>query len=58
LLFGGTFGFLWGTIIISSSKSLAYFSGYTNDEICSRPSQQTFRCKVYKNGVVIADNFA
>ena len=57
LLLGGAFGFLWGFIITSNSNSLTYFSGHTNDEICNRPSKQTFRCKVYKNGVVVADNF-
>lgn len=59
LLMGGIFGFAWGVIIESTkTDSLKYFNGYNNKEICSKPSKQTFRCKVYKNGVVVADNFA
>jgi hypothetical protein len=59
LVLGGTFGFFWGVIIDSTkTDSLKYFNGYSNSEVCSKPSQQTFRCKVYKNGVVIADNFS
>jgi hypothetical protein len=57
LVLGGAFGLLWA-IIIDSTKtdSLKYFSGLNNNEVCSRPSKQTFKCKVYKGGEVIAEN--
>ena len=59
LALGGLFGFAWGVIIDSSkTDSLKYFNGYNNNEVCSKPSKQTFRCKVYKNGIVVAQNFA
>jgi hypothetical protein len=57
LIIGGLFGVLW-SYIISTTKSpeLRYFSGINNNEICSVPSQQTFKCRVYQNGHLIADN--
>lgn len=59
LSFGAAFGLLWGKIINSTNTdTLTYFSGYNNNEVCSKPSKQTFQCKVYKNGQVIANNFA
>jgi hypothetical protein len=59
LALGAGFGLGWGMVIQSSNTdSLKYFNGYNNKEVCSKPSKQTFRCKVYKNGVVVADNFA
>jgi hypothetical protein len=59
LLVGGFFGCIWGSIIDSTkTDSLKYFTGYNNNEVCSKPSKQTFQCKVYKNGQLIKSNFA
>lgn len=57
LILGGLSGVLWSFIIASTnSPALRYFSGLNNNEICSVPSQQTFKCRVYQNGKLIADN--
>lgn len=57
LIIGGLFGVLWSYIIATTkSPELRYFSGINNNEICSVPSQQTFKCRVYQNGHLIADN--
>jgi hypothetical protein len=54
LILGGLFGWLWGYLIQKTNNaSLQYLSGSTNGEVCSKPSKQTFRCKVYKNGKLI-----
>ena len=54
LILGGLFGWLWGYLIQKTNNtSLQYLSGISNGEVCSKPSKQTFRCKVYKNGKLI-----
>jgi hypothetical protein len=54
LILGGLFGWLWGYLIQKTNNtSLQYLSGIQNGEVCSKPSKQTFRCKVYKNGKLI-----
>jgi hypothetical protein len=54
IIIGGGMGTLWGFVIDQSHNTeLQYFVGYSNNEICSKPSKSTFRCKVYKNGQLI-----
>lgn len=55
LVIGSGIGGIW-SYIISSAKmpSLLYFNGVSNSEICSRPSQQTFRCALYRNGNLVS----
>lgn len=55
LIIGGAVGLFWAYIIdTSNAKSLQYFAGLNNNEVCNVPSAQTFRCKVYKNGQLIS----
>jgi len=57
LSIGSGFGLLWAFIIESTnSNHLKYFSGKKNEDVCSKPSKQTFRCNVYKNGQIISRN--
>ena len=61
---GGLIGFLFGAIwyIIfhaAGFDSLLYFDELRSDNvICSRPTKQTFKCSVYKNGELISSNLA
>lgn len=51
---GFIMGFLWFSILIGTNNpQLLFFSSDGGEPICSRPSKQTFKCKVYKNGEVI-----
>lgn len=46
LFFGLLFGMIWAFIIDSLKMAkLQYFSGLSNNEVCSLPSTQTFKCK-------------
>jgi len=54
-ILGMAAGFIWGGILKSSkSTHLLYFSALGRNDVCSRPSKQTFKCEVYKNGKKIA----
>ena len=53
LVIGFIIGFIWYSIVLTSNPKLLFFSSEGGDPICSRPSKQTFKCKVYKNGEVI-----
>jgi hypothetical protein len=56
LVIGFLIGFAWFSIVISSGPSgpkLLFFGADGGEPICSRPSKQTFKCKVYRNGEVI-----
>ena len=51
---GAGAGILWAyTIDYTKISSLQYFSLVSNSEVCSRPSNQTFRCQFYKKGKLI-----
>lgn len=56
---GGIFGILFGIIYwalfhYTNNSNLLYFQNEGSDNvICKRPSRQTFRCNVYKNGKII-----
>jgi hypothetical protein len=55
LIIGGLFGVFWSSIIASTkSPTLQYFVGINNNEVCSAPSQQTFKCRVYQNGKLLS----
>jgi hypothetical protein len=42
---------------VSGYDSLLYFDELeSNNVTCSRPSKQTFKCSVYKNGELISSN--
>jgi hypothetical protein len=57
VVIGSSIGVLWSYIITSTNMpNLLYFNAVSNSEVCSRPSQQTFRCSVFKNGELISSN--
>ena len=46
LILGGIFGTLWAMIIESTQMAnLAYFSGISNKDVCSRPTKSLYRCR-------------
>ena len=48
------FGFMWSAFILSVEPDLLYHTDFTSDRaVCSMPSEQKFKCKVYKNGELI-----
>lgn len=55
LVVGFITGIIWYVILDGSGNSdLLYFDELkSNKTLCSRPSKQNFKCKVYKNGEVI-----
>jgi hypothetical protein len=54
LILGITFGTLWSNIISKTNNpNLQYLVSSSNNEVCSKPSKQTFTCKVYKNGTLL-----
>jgi len=61
---GGLVGFLFGALwyILFHAMgfdSLLYFDELRSDNVmCSRPTKQTFKCSVYKNGEIISSNIA
>jgi len=63
-ILGGLFGFILGTIWYiffhgAGFDSLLYFDELRSDNvICSKPTKQTFKCSVFKNGELISSNIA
>jgi hypothetical protein len=59
-LVGYLLGVLWYTIFNTTGyKSLLYFDELRSDNVvCSKPTKQTFKCSVYKNGELISSNVA
>lgn len=61
-ILGGLVGFLLGTIWYiffhgAGFDSLLYFDELRSDNVvCSKPTKQTFKCSVYKNGELISSN--
>ena len=55
---GAILGLVWYTVFHSAGKdSLLYFDELaSNNVICSRPANQTFKCSVYKNGQLVSSN--
>ena len=60
ILVGLIFGATWYTIIHSTGyDSLLYFNEIASNNVqCSKPSKQTFKCSVYKNGQLVSSNIA
>lgn len=55
---GGFLGFVWGVlfyfIIRSSDPKLTYYDDILSNKVaCSKPSEQKFKCSVYKNGELL-----
>ena len=50
---GWIVGYLWYLIVAGANNNLIYFNNTSSSPICSRPNNQTFKCKVYKNGEII-----
>ena len=49
LIIGGIIGAFWAMIIDSMQMSnLTYFSGISNNEVCSVPSKGLYKCKSVK----------
>jgi len=56
LIIGGLFGVFWSYLISKTNNpDLLYFSGVTDNQVCSVPSKQTFKCRVFKNGKLISN---
>ena len=61
---GGLLGFMLGALWfalfhITGFDSLLYFETYSSNRVfCQKPSKQTFKCKVYKNGQLVSSNIA
>ena len=59
---GGLVGFLLGTVWYilfhgAGFDALMYFDELRSDSVvCSKPTKQTFKCSVYKNGQLISGN--
>ena len=46
LIIGGIIGTLWAMIIEGTKvPDLAYFSGISNKDVCSRPTKSLYRCR-------------
>ena len=56
-IIGGFLGAVWYFVMkFSKHESLLFFNDLvSNNVICQRPKNQTFKCSVYKNGQVIQD---
>lgn len=56
-IIGGFLGAIWYFVMkFTEHESLLFFSDLvSNNVICKRPKNQTFKCSVYKNGQVIQD---
>ena len=52
-LIGLFIGMCWAAIFMKSNPSYLYYNLPSNAEICSRPSNQKFKCNVYKNGEIL-----
>jgi hypothetical protein len=50
---GWIVAYLWYLIVAGANSNLIYFNNTNTNPICSRPNNQTFKCKVYKNGEII-----
>ena len=57
-LVGFILGGAWYTLFKSTGyESLVYFNEMSSNKVmCSRPSKQTFKCSVYKNGDLISSS--
>ena len=64
LMLGGLVGFLLGVawyylLDFNGLEKVLYFNELSsNNVVCSKPSKETFKCSVYKNGQLISSNIA
>lgn len=59
-LLGTLMGYVWYAIFkYTNNESLLYYNHLQSNNVqCSRPSKQTFKCRVYKNGELISESIA
>ena len=61
MIFGGLIGMVMGCsfaglLKMAGGEKFLYFNELSsNNTVCSRPSKQTFKCSVYKNGKIIQE---
>ena len=57
-VFGLLFGLCWFSIFWYSGKKdlLFYNELISNNVICNKPTKQTFKCSVYKNGEIVSSS--
>jgi hypothetical protein len=58
-LFGGSIlgGIISGTINTTSLKGMLFINEMlSNNQVCSKPSKQQFKCSVYKNGEIVSSS--
>ena len=59
VVLGGSLGLFFGLLfynllIITDNRDLLFFNEFISNEVmCSKPTQQNFKCAVYKNGELI-----
>lgn len=64
VILGGLFGFIMGgawylVFKITGANELLYFNEMDSNAVrCDRPSKQTFKCSVYKNGQLVSSDVA
>lgn len=60
VVLGTLMGYSWYAIFkLTGNESLLYYNELQSNNVqCSRPSKQTFKCTVYKNGEVISESIA
>lgn len=52
-LIGAGVAILSTSILMANKPSFLFYNAPANAEICSRPSNQKFKCNVYKNGEIL-----
>ena len=53
-IIGMFFGTIWYVIIKSNDPKLLYYDDFVSNKVaCSRPTEQKFKCSVYKNGELL-----
>ena len=51
---GGMWGAIWYTLIKANDSKLLYYDDLISNKVaCSRPTEQKFKCSVYKNGELL-----
>lgn len=60
IIIGFIAGFLWFNIFREvGADDLLYFNELESNSVrCQKPKKQTFKCSVYKNGVLVSQNIA
>lgn len=53
LAIGWIVGYIWYLFVSAANNEMIYFNIENGSSICSRPNNQTFKCKVYRNGEII-----